>query len=287
MARRTERTDWLAGRLREQSGEGRPDRQAERRRRRTCSANFTQVSLGFSPTGGRERHEPRTRDTHTHTKAKINQTAHLIQKKSPIFLPRSWGSDVWIVLQNFVPVQRGPAPAGTELRGRGDYQGGPGSARRLVGRRTGWRKRMVPLKLCPGPGGKTRSSSYYLTSQLNLNIDLLKQLIYFFVKIFLLYRANVFFILLHTRTHARTHTVAEVEASRHRALEDKASIDRCANESFSRAALITLTPTFPTVRLAERLHTSSFHAHSIHILRSPLSLCVCVNPSSSLSGSLH
>lgn len=133
---------------------------------------------------------------------------------------------------------------------------------------------MVPLKLCPGPGGKTRSSSYYLTSQLNLNIDLLKQLIYFFVKIFLLYRASVFFILLHARTHARTHTVAEVEASRHRALEDKASIDRCANESFSRAALITLTPTFPAVCLAERLHTSSFHAHSIHILRSPLSVCV-------------
>lgn len=66
----------------------------------------------------------------------------------------SHSGDVWIVLQKFVPVQRGAAPAGTELRGRGYHQGGPGSARRLVGGREGWRPRMVPLQLCPGPGGK-------------------------------------------------------------------------------------------------------------------------------------
>lgn len=66
----------------------------------------------------------------------------------------SRSGDVGSVLQKFVPVQRGAAPAGTELRGRGYHQGGPGSARRLVGGREGWRQRMVPLQLRPGPGGK-------------------------------------------------------------------------------------------------------------------------------------
>lgn len=41
--------------------------------------------------------------------------------------------DVWILLQKFVSFQRGAAPAGTELRCRGDYQSGTGSAWRLVG----------------------------------------------------------------------------------------------------------------------------------------------------------
>lgn len=49
-------------------------------------------------------------------------------------LPRR-DCDVWIVLQKFVSLQRGAAPAGTELRCRGDYQSGTGSARRLVGGR--------------------------------------------------------------------------------------------------------------------------------------------------------
>lgn len=66
--------------------------------------------------------------------------------------------------------------------------------------------------------------------------------------------------------------------------EDKDSIDRCTNESFSRAVLITLTPTFPTVSLAEWLHTSSFYTHSSHILRSPLFRRECTGLSLSLQG---
>lgn len=66
--------------------------------------------------------------------------------------------------------------------------------------------------------------------------------------------------------------------------EDKDSIDRCTNESFSRAVLITLTPTFPTVSLAEWLHTSSFHTHSSHILRSPLCRRECTGLSLSPQG---
>lgn len=84
------------------------------------------------------------------------------------------GVDVYIVLQKSVPVQREAAPAGTELRGRGDHQSGPGSAWRLVGGRAGWRQRMVPLKLRPGPGGKTRTLQRHMfQSQLNPSTHLL------------------------------------------------------------------------------------------------------------------
>lgn len=61
---------------------------------------------------------------------------------------------VRILLQNTVSVQRQAAPAGTEFWGRWDYQSRPGSTRRMVGRREGWRQGVVPLQLRPCPRGK-------------------------------------------------------------------------------------------------------------------------------------
>lgn len=102
-----------------------------------------------------------------------------------------------------------------------------------------------------------------LTSELNLTVDLI-QLFYCYVR-----QVRFLFCLSHTKWQ-------KVEAGRRtHTLEDKDSIDRCANESFSRVALTTLTPAFPAVRLAERLHTSSFRTHSSHILRSPLCVREC------------
>lgn len=146
--------------LEEQSDPGLPDRRTEaggggerrRQEERTCSHNFREVSPAATrASNGLKKKKKRTTTVAPFIKKKV---VFVFGGVSGAVSTHSPTHHVWILLQNFVPVQRRAAPAGAELRGGRDYPSGPGSARRMVGGREGWRAGMVPLKLRPSLGGK-------------------------------------------------------------------------------------------------------------------------------------